>query len=272
MTIQWNDKSNKNFLNVLQDEYVNILNSIDYEKTNDSTIKMLLELIYWLPTINRFLFTKLSILIIHKKIDLFNVNQILGIIKTRTETQFEFCDQSDFLMFLMNIVNGYTSFDLLNNLTQNENNFLVFDASKHQNHMILLKTVMKFLRSLKNSSSIIEILLSCIVPTLNRLSKTWSSTIHGVLSLIRNSDEFSESFNYDDIIVLINKILFSLLNKCILEKKIFSEINSTESGNVEIQCMQALLKEIMNIFDKNSSILVFTLNDLLATTNSSILI
>ena len=42
--------------------------------------KNILELLYWLPKINRYMFTKLSFLIIYKKLDISCVNQILDIL------------------------------------------------------------------------------------------------------------------------------------------------------------------------------------------------
>lgn len=58
---------------------------LDFEskQVTEACKKKLLELIYWLPKINRFLFTKLSILILKKNLSIVNTNQILGILKTR---------------------------------------------------------------------------------------------------------------------------------------------------------------------------------------------
>jgi hypothetical protein len=50
---------------------------------SDNCKKKLLELIYFLPKINNYLFTKLAIIIINKKISFSCINQILGIIKLR---------------------------------------------------------------------------------------------------------------------------------------------------------------------------------------------
>jgi hypothetical protein len=53
------------------------------EKMNNGCKKKLFELIYFLPKINNYLFTKLAIIIINKKISFTCINQILGIIKLR---------------------------------------------------------------------------------------------------------------------------------------------------------------------------------------------
>ena len=100
------EKTHKIVVNLLEVVYINILNSIDFESPHisESCKKKLLELINWLPKINRYLFTKLSILILNKKISLFSTSQILDILKSRLDTN---CfDQSDYLIFLMNLFNG----------------------------------------------------------------------------------------------------------------------------------------------------------------------
>ena len=78
-------KNHKSIANILQDQYINILNSINFENTNisESNKKHVLELIFWLPKINRYLFSKLAILILNKNLSLFNSNHILGILKLR---------------------------------------------------------------------------------------------------------------------------------------------------------------------------------------------
>ena len=65
--------------------FYNFCLNLDFEeeKINDECKKKLLELIYLLPKINNYLFTKLAILIINKKISFTCINQILGIIKIR---------------------------------------------------------------------------------------------------------------------------------------------------------------------------------------------
>lgn len=100
------EKNHKVVVNLLEDDYINILNSIDFESPHisESCKKKLLELINWLPNINRYLFTKLSILILNKKTSLFNTNLILDILKSRLDSNS--FDQSDYLMFLMNLFNG----------------------------------------------------------------------------------------------------------------------------------------------------------------------
>jgi hypothetical protein len=62
--------------------YVSIHLDFESKEVTDSAKKKLLELLYWLPKINRYLFSKLSILILTKKISIINTNQILDILKT----------------------------------------------------------------------------------------------------------------------------------------------------------------------------------------------
>lgn len=82
---QENKPNGAQVLAVLEDDYMNLLNGIDFEakNVNDSVKKKVLELIYWLPKINRYLLSKLSILILNKNIDIVCVNQILNILKLR---------------------------------------------------------------------------------------------------------------------------------------------------------------------------------------------
>lgn len=83
---------------------------IDFQsdEIKDSCKKKLLELLYWLPRINRYLFSKLSILILSKKLSIYNTNQILGILHMKLELKdsLNTFDQSDYLMFLMSLFNG----------------------------------------------------------------------------------------------------------------------------------------------------------------------
>ena len=106
------EKTHKFVLTLLETEYISILNSIckyikalnylmlfkiklgifcfsnnlkdvDSLKSSESCQKKILELIYWLPKVNRYLFTKLSILILNKKLSAFCINQVLGILKLK---------------------------------------------------------------------------------------------------------------------------------------------------------------------------------------------
>jgi hypothetical protein len=53
------------------------------ETLSEVTKKKLIELLYFLPVINNYLLTKLSILIINQKVSTVLINQILGIIKIK---------------------------------------------------------------------------------------------------------------------------------------------------------------------------------------------
>jgi hypothetical protein len=83
-------KSHNILLNLLENEYINMINALDFESSeiSDSCKKKLLELLFWLPRINRYLFSKLSILILCKKLSIFNANQILSILKMRLDFHF----------------------------------------------------------------------------------------------------------------------------------------------------------------------------------------
>ena len=104
-------KSDSFVLNVLEEEYINILNKtgnstiwkiteitwswleffhlnwiqLDFEseQLSESCKKKILQLVSWLPKINRYLFTKLSILITNKNLSISNTNQILEVLKNR---------------------------------------------------------------------------------------------------------------------------------------------------------------------------------------------
>ena len=61
-----------------------VINS-DFEspQISDSSKKRMLELLNWLPKINRYLFTKLAILILSKSLSIVNANKILSILKMK---------------------------------------------------------------------------------------------------------------------------------------------------------------------------------------------
>ena len=53
-------------------------------------------------------------------------------------------DQSDYLMFLITLFNGYSSFDILNSSSDNkQKEYLIMDENKFQNQQKLLPVILK---------------------------------------------------------------------------------------------------------------------------------
>ena len=139
----------------------------------ESCKKKLLELIYWLPKINRFLFTKLSILILKKSLSIVNTNQILGILKTRLDTKdaeppFELMD---YLMFLTSLFNGSSGFDLMNSTSPAAltKEFFSLDCAKFNKHVKLCNHLEQFVTSHKNSDKIISLIITTTIPIFVRI-------------------------------------------------------------------------------------------------------
>jgi len=264
-------KSQKILLNLLENEFINMINALDFESKDvtDSCKKKLLELLFWLPKINRYLFSKLSILILNKKLSIFNTNQILEILKTRLETSgtdFPF-DQSDYLMFMMSLFNGSSGFDLTNNsLALNGENFII-DTPKFKKHKILCKHLEEFFSSHKNSDLLIETLLSSSLHVFVSLPVIPCSTLYGTLSLVSKLESFESSPQfYNKIIDWLYISSFWLINK--IQSTQNNQIGTVEMIEDVNQCLNATQLKLERIFEKNSKLL----NDLVTKTVTNLLV
>ncbi len=96
------------------------------------------------------------------------------------------------------------------------------------------------------------------------MNSTFSSTVYGALRLINQLNNLSDSFKITDIKALIKKILSSILN-------IFVENTSKEnesSSKFEVECLETILKEIIQIFDKHPRVMNHIVDDLLEEIHS----
>ena len=155
-------KYGKLVASILQDEYVSILNAVDFgsgngngngnnnaaSRLNETNKRKLLEMIHWLPKISRFLLSKLAILVLHDKLSVYNVNHVLEMIKERaaeasentpTEQPCVVIDDSNYVMFLACLFNGYQSFELMNSDEQNDSgDYVRIDLARFQSQTKLM--------------------------------------------------------------------------------------------------------------------------------------
>jgi len=260
------EKSMQAVLTLLEAEYINMFNALDFEsnEVSDSCKKKLLELIYWLPRINRYLFTKLSILILNKKCSVFNTNQILGILKSRLESepQQECIDQSDYLMFLTSLFNGYSGFDLVNKNVGLE--FYDLDCAKFQQHEKLCQHLEEFIGSHKNSEVMIDAILSICIPIFsNSLQSVSCSTLYGSLSLLtRLADVNSLESIYNDLVAWTVNALFWVLNKIQLVRA--GQIGTREAVELELDCLNKIINKTDTIYQKHTKLLNDSINQIAA--------
>lgn len=132
---------------------------------SDSCKKKLLELIYWLPKLSQYLLTKLAILILTKNVSFFCKTQVIEIVKMRVENDESqsAINHSDYVVFLMNLFNGYLSFDLLS-LNDECEELLILDVAKFENHKKLCMYLESSLLSHKNHRELVDLLISMSIP------------------------------------------------------------------------------------------------------------
>lgn len=252
----------KSILTLLENEYINMLNALDFEskEVTESCKKKLLELIYWLPSINRFLFTKLSILILKKNLSVINTNQILGILKTRLDRNDSSFVQSDYLMFLASLTNGSSGFDLMNNPPASE--FYTLDYAKFKHHEKLCQHLEEFIKSNKNSDTLIDILISSSVPMFTQLPSVMCRTLYGSLCLVHSlSSVKSTPDNYNHLINWFSQALFWLLNR--IQSVQVNQLGTREQVEQELECLNAILNKISNVYNKNGQFLNDTMPHML---------
>ncbi len=137
--------------------------------------KKLLELVFWLPKVNRFLFTKLAILVLKKSLSAVNTNQVLGILKLRldhaTSSNEPAFDHCDYLMFLTCLFNGASGFDLMSTLPATpDSEFFSLDCARFRQHLALCKHLENFVASHKDNENIVALILSSTIPIFVKLS------------------------------------------------------------------------------------------------------
>lgn len=253
-------KTQEHVLTILEDEYINLLNAIDFEspQISDSSRKRMLELLNWLPKINRYLFTKLAILILSKSLSVVNANKILSILKMKLENNAKtnVFAEADYMMFLMQVLNGYSGFDLTNYAyVVNDSGRFYIDTNKFKKHDLLCPFLEDLISSHDNSDSVCETLISTSVPTLLKLAKVPVTTINGTLSiLVTYKDLNPDSSCYNDIMALMTS---TLVWSC-TTSKIIREGMRTIDDQVEsdLNITEKLLDKIMLVYDKHPAFLV----------------
>lgn len=235
----------QNCLNSLQDEYINILNMTDFKDLNESSIKKLIELVHWLPKVNRYLFTKLSFLVLGNNLSLFNVNQLLSILKVKNENGS--CDQSDYIMFILNLFNGYSSFELLHSTRDNQTgDFYMFEnGAKFTRHVELCSELENFICSHKNSDCLIDLLLSSSLPILNKIEKgIYTTTLYGSLSLISQIESLDKlGASYENIVIVWLGNSFYWIASRYFELK----GEAYDQTNENFACVEKLLRKFTQI-------------------------
>lgn len=247
------EKLQTGILSILENEYINMLNNLDFESKEvpESCKKKLLELIYWLPRINRFLFTKLSILILKKNLSIVNTNQILSILKERLEKNDSSFDHSDYYMFLTSLFNGASGFDLMNNNTQiQRNESFTLDYVKFRQHAKLCKHLEEFILSHKNSNVIIDLLISASVPEFLKLESITGRTLYGSLCLVSHFQDMNPtSSNYGALIKWLTNAQLWIIN--MIQTIQTNQLGTREQVEQNLICFNELLNKTHEIYAKN---------------------
>lgn len=241
-------------LSVLEDQYVDILNAFDFESKDvaESCKKKILELIYWVPKINRFLFTKLSILILKKNLSIWNSSQIMGILKMRFDMNDASFDQSDYLMFIITLFNGSSAFDLMN--PEHSDEFYTLDCIKFERHKRLCQYLEEFIKSHNESDVIIDILISMTAPMLNNLPLVNCRILYGLSCLMLQLEGITFVLeNYESLIIQFLNAQFWLINKIHCNQN--NQIVTQENKEKENQCLNELLNKMYEIYLKNINFL-----------------
>jgi hypothetical protein len=285
----------------LEDEYVNILNSIDFEskQISEQAKRKLFELIFWLPKVSQYIFTKLAILILNKHFSSFIINHIFDIIKMKLDkcstNRDESVNQSDYLIFLMTLFNGYTGFDLRNINRPSDyhqsNDFIIFDKTeKFKSHSKMCHHLEEFVKSHSNVDILIEVLLSSglvtlqqktlegkIVLAVNTMNNLPSSTIYGLLTLISMINPKNELIYSKNkfIIPWLCNALFDLYFKSNSLRLQLINNNSTSTQhlicpiNEQIECIDDLMHRIFEIYQNNDFVFMNTIKQISIMTFSS---
>ncbi|CAF0981217.1 unnamed protein product [Brachionus calyciflorus] len=246
--------SKKSIQNLLEQEFINILNLCDFKELNETNSKKLIELINCLPRINSYLITKLAFLVLSNTLSLFNLNQLLSILKEKLEM--EHCEPNDYFMFLLHLINGYSSFELIHgNSDYQTGEFYLFEnKAKFNSHVNLCNELESFISSHKQSDSILNLLLASSVPQLNKIEKgVYTSTLYGSLCLISQIDDMNSiGANYENIVLVWLGNSFYWIASKFFEYK-------TENLNVDneemVQCVEILFRKFLQILNKSERVL-----------------
>jgi hypothetical protein len=247
-------------LSQLENEYINILNSVDFTTdaaaaADESSQKKILELIYWLPRVNRYLLTKLSILILNGKLSAFQTNQVVFILKERLDS--DAFDHSDYLMFLVTLFNGYSGFDVLNagqlvgNVSYDQ---FIVDHTRFESQVKLFQHLEPFLSSHNNCDLLLDTLISTTVPVLLRVQNRYLSTLYGTLSLISQVDDINIlSSSYHIILEWLSQSFYWLISKSYASQE--TATTTTTQQQKDFNCISTTLNKCLKIFNKNKIIL-----------------